>query len=418
MVNNNHFPGLEGELVVRRADGSIKETQIINQSLGKGTITAKIEDKDGNFISETKLPFRSFVDNMALMLLNSFEGATNSMVDTAGATANCKEALCTAAAADDTQGIVVGLNDSNIGYLPAMAVTVDKADYALRRQSTEGTSVNKLTHGASTLSYTQGNGEFTLSRTFTNGTLATVIIKEIGIVGDDGSNNFLLSRDVDESVEFPFESTGNLTPLSLSIPVASVLTVTYNFEVADADGLLNNFLGVMASTMTQAAQNVSTVEVNVGSAGTVSVDFSNPNEAYKLWTAAAGLETAGFLVGDGTTSTSRTAYQLMNIEQALTHAEQVTGTITYPDVAGREIVSNDNDDWAVYKTRVQATRTFTNGTASAIDLEEGAIVLAGSAVAARVPIVRFKFPAKITLNAAEALEMTLRISMITNVKAK
>jgi len=416
--NNSHFPALEGELIVRGVDGSIREKHIIGEMpLGKGTIIATVTNPEGQIVSEDRRPFRSFVNNMALMMLNAFEGATENMIDTSNATANTDSVDVQSSANDDTHGIQVGRNTATGTYLSGMAETVNKADYALRQQCEEGTGVNELTHGATVFAYTNGLSYMSLTRTFTNSSAAQIDVKEIAITGDSGSNKFMLSRDIDESVEVPWVSNGVLTKLDYQIAIGNVLTIVYLFEIADSDGLLNSFLGFMASLMTQAAALVNTCDINTSGSVGVSVDF-HTNPTYALWSAAGAADDQGFLVGTNTVGTDRAEYELLNIEQTVTYAAQDTGTLTYPAVGGRIVVSNNNYDFEVYKTFVTSTRVFTNGTGSAVTLEEGAIALAGSATNARVPIIRFKFPAQVQLNTLEALEMTLKISMITNVVEK
>jgi hypothetical protein len=411
MANNSHFPGLEGELIVRRADGSIREQYDINEKRGMGTVKTSIKKVDGS-VEESSFEFQSFNDNFATMLLNGFEGATNNMVDTSAATGNCKDVTVEAIATDATYGIQVGLNNQDSGYDPAINYQLTgKDDYRLRLPIIEGTAVNQLNHGVVALTYTQSNGYLEITRTFTNNSAANIIVREVGITGDSGSNLFLLSRDTKVSDEYPYSSTGTWSFLALTIAPAEVLTITYQFLLNDNDGILNNFLGMMAGSSDQGAHLLGTAEINVGQVQSVSIDF-NANPTYKLIQAVGGEENQGLLVGTGTSSTSRNNWQLMDIEQTLTYGIQDTATLTYP-VNGWEAVQNNNGVWYVYKTRIETARTFTNSTGSAISLTEGALVMDGSAASARLPIARFKFPATITLNDTEILEMTLRISMIT-----
>lgn len=418
MANNSHFPTLEGELIVRQANGEIKQRLNINEEAGVGEIIVKVLNSDGSLDKEQKFPFRSFVNNTAKMMLASFDelttGASVLMKATDGTTGYARQADVVAAANDSTYGIIVGTDANQSGYIAAIrASQVSADDYALRFQCVEGTSANQFTHSAVTPAYTNGNGLFSFSRTFTNGSGATIVVGEIGIVGYDGSKNYLFSRDVDESVQFPYELTGNIAPLSLSVGAAQILSITYNFQIGDNSGLLNGFLGTLASTWTGGAQTVPTCQVNT-SVSSASVDFY-ANPLYKSWKGAAAAEDVGLLVGDGTASTSRSEFALLNIDQDLTHAEQAAGAITTP-TGGYELVSNNNGDWRVYKTYVGTSRVFTNATGSSIILYEGALALAGSASTARVPIVRFKFPSKVTLGDTESLEFILKIAMISGVE--
>jgi len=419
MANNSHFPSLEGTLTVLFEDGRVKERHELNKISGRGEITAQVHDPEGNLVSEQVFPFQSFVANMAKILLASFEEITAAdttvqTIDTAGAGAYTRGVDCTGPANDDTYGIIVGANDSGTGYLPAMSTSVNRDDYNLRRQFAEGTGTDEFTHGLTAITYTNGNPSFVMSRTFTNGSGATITVKELGVVGDDTAAQVMVVRDTIEDVVFPYSKTGNTANITVTVPDTNVLTVTYSFSVDDADGILNGWLGMVASTLEGGAQTCGTVEINTSSTNT-SLDFY-ANPAYKDWKAAGAVEDQGFLVGTGTASTSRSAYQLMNNEQTVTHNAQTAGTITYPTPNGYDSVSNNNGDWYVYKVYVGATRSFTNTTGSAIALTEGSIVVEGSGSTVRVPIVRFKFPSTITLNDTETLSMDLKISMITTSK--
>ncbi len=421
MINNNHFPGLEGELIVRTADGKIKSKQNLHEPFtGTAEIIAQIHSCDGKLVKEKKIPFKSFTDNMAKMLLAGFENLTTGtevlMTDTSNATGYSKGADVETASAIDASGIIVGLNNSDSGYDANIGTEVNKDDYNLRLQVTHGTGAGQLSHGACTSAYTWGNADgLVFSRTFTNSSGATITVKEIGVVGDDGAKKYLVARDVNDSVQFPQEDTGTPTAINLVIADGQVLTITYSFKIGDSGGITDNFVGMIASSLTGVGVTCGSQTIN-GTYTSGNIDFY-ANPLYKVWQAAAALKTAGILIGDESgRNTSRSSWIVRNTISTLTHEEQAAGEITHAEPSGYDTVSNSISSWLVYKTYIGTSRIFRNNTGSAIaDIDNTAIVLTGSGATARVPIVNLKFPSAVTLNDGESLQVILKIYFITNV---
>jgi len=425
MANKSHFPSLKGQLIVREASGKIKQIHNIKENLGEAKIIATIREQDGTLVSKQDIAFGSFVDNFPKMLLANFEelgsGAAVLMKATDASTAYAKSVVVTNAANDSTHGIIVGKNDNTTGYISSSSASlVSGANYALRFQIAEGTGTDQLTHGACTMDYTFGTGTLDFTRTFTNDGTASITVKEIGIAGAIGGKNYLLVRDIHESVSFPYESAGTSANISLSVGAAQVLTITYSFGISDTDGMVDGWLGVMASLMSGAAANTGTIDLpalggGATSSAIASVDFV-ANPTYTDWKGASTAKNQGFVIGTDESYTNRAEWYMADLDNTVDYELQTTGEIT----TGSLDVSNTVGDWKIYETYIGASRIFRNSSGSLITLYEGGIVLEGSATTARVPIIRFKFASQngVVLNDAESVQMILKIAFVQDAESR
>lgn len=172
----------------------------------KGYYTIEVKNKEGKLLKRIKRKSRSFVQQWNELVAVQLGFKTDlSIKDTGGADrdidyneANFK---ATAAAADDTFGIVVGTGST--------AVTI--ADYALDTICAEGTGADELNYHACSVgdpSVAGSDCSFTVTRSAINSSGSAITIAEIGLqlLGYDGEVGyyFLAVRDVlAEGVEVP-----------------------------------------------------------------------------------------------------------------------------------------------------------------------------------------------------------------------
>lgn len=198
-------------------------------------IECEVKDKDGKLIDKRKFRGMSWVGNIVGFLCCLFKmwhtvtygyystGMSPSFINDVGGTArgislgnasgNYGMILGgQAPAGETTAGIVVGSSDT--------PVSID--DYKLVSQIAHGTGVGQLQYGATTtedIFKTSNSWTFRIVRTFTNGSGATVTVKEIGLyvrLGMPTSPHYytaMFSRDV------------LTTPIN--VPNGATLTVRY-----------------------------------------------------------------------------------------------------------------------------------------------------------------------------------------------
>lgn len=131
-------------------------------------------------------------------LLHMMFGGFNaySVTDTAGATKTPSGYLtsyttlkCTALAADDTYGIVVGLDNT----------AVDIADYALASKCANGAGTNEFNYGGPVgfnLANDATSNTVITTRTFANNSGSSIVVKEIGLIVSNSTGKFLILRDI------------------------------------------------------------------------------------------------------------------------------------------------------------------------------------------------------------------------------
>ena len=96
---------------------------------------------------------------------------------------------CTAPAAVDTYGIVVGLDNT----------AVDIADYALISKCANGAGANEFNYGGPVsfnVSSDATSNSVIVTRTFANNSGNDIVVKEIGLIVYNNSGYFLILRDI------------------------------------------------------------------------------------------------------------------------------------------------------------------------------------------------------------------------------
>jgi hypothetical protein len=201
--------------------------------LPKAVIEFEVTDKNGKLLHKGKFPAKSWVGNIIGLLSGIISiwitvpsgsyGTTLSrsdLTDTGGnargigiscGTAQYPTLGGCAPAGDATAGIVVGSSDTPVSI----------GQFTLQSQIAHGTGSGQLQHGATTVESLVKNSSwyFRVVRTFTNGSGATVTVREIGLYVRLGMTtspyyySCMLARDVPAS--------------PINVPAGSTLTLRY-----------------------------------------------------------------------------------------------------------------------------------------------------------------------------------------------
>jgi hypothetical protein len=180
--------------------------------LPKAVIEFEVRDKNGKLLQKGKFPAKSWVGNIVCLLSAIFSswatstsgyatGSRADLIDTSGTTrplgfgatgAGITFGAC-APAGEITAGIVVGSSDTPVSI----------GQYALIGLIGHGTGSGQLQYQASTVEPLSKNTTwlFRIIRTFTNGSGATVTVREIGLYVKIGSGGqtCMFARDVPTS---------------------------------------------------------------------------------------------------------------------------------------------------------------------------------------------------------------------------
>jgi len=193
----------------------------------RATITFRITNPDGTVVKEWTEPAHSLNYNFGLFM-NALWGATTvSMTNTAGNGVSVDGAsggtmALTAASGNAAYGIVIG-SGASAGSTPSPSL------YNLVAQIPAGINSGQIEYGAVSVSSVSQSGQttsFTISRSFTNVSGATITVTEIGIVvlmtgwnmGAYASGTyFLIAYDIPSS--------------AISVQNGQTLTITYTFSV-------------------------------------------------------------------------------------------------------------------------------------------------------------------------------------------
>jgi len=193
----------------------------------RATITFRITNPDGTVVKEWTEPAHSLNYNFGLFM-NALWGATTvSMTNTAGNGVSVDGAsggtmAVTAASGNAAYGIVIG-SGASAGSTPSPSL------YNLVAQIPAGINSGQIEYGAVSVSSVSQSGQttsFTISRSFTNVSGATITVTEIGIVvlmtgwnmGAYASGTyFLIAYDIPSS--------------AISVQNGQTLTITYTFSV-------------------------------------------------------------------------------------------------------------------------------------------------------------------------------------------
>lgn len=184
--------------------------------------TIEVKDRQGKLLSRERRRSRSFVEQYN-RFINFFAEATDKVIVDTGGTSRTLDRDTNAAS---KMRINAAANSSDAGIVVGTGTTaVAIANRALATQILEGISTGQLTHGAVTIgspSVSAPDCSFTATRIFTNGSGATITVKEIGIYVwdvDTGSivRHFCIIRDVLAATQ--------------DVPDGGAITVVYTIKV-------------------------------------------------------------------------------------------------------------------------------------------------------------------------------------------
>jgi len=153
-----------------------------------------------------------FVKQFGQLLHMMFGGLYEySIKDTAGAiktpsgdSTDYTALRCTAPAAVDTYGIVVGLDNT----------AVDIADYALASKCANGAGANEFNYGGPVsfnISSDAASNSVIVTRTFANNSGSDITVKEIGLIVYNSAGYFLILRDIIANPGLTVVTTEELT---------------------------------------------------------------------------------------------------------------------------------------------------------------------------------------------------------------
>jgi len=172
-----------------------------------------VTDEQGKEVYKTgKQPSKSYVKQfMQIMKAQAQNSSVPEVKDTTGTlrTLSPDRYTMKASDGDDTTGIQVGAGDAS--------VTND--DYALDNKIEHGNGTGQLQYGAMAfydIVEESGYVKFTVSRTFYNGSGASIDVKEIGLVSHTDGCYYLIVRDVLAS--------------PVTVNVGNTLTVQYTLK--------------------------------------------------------------------------------------------------------------------------------------------------------------------------------------------
>jgi len=196
------------------------------------TITFRITNPDGTVVREWTEPAHSLNYNFATLIWALWDANTAVMSDTGGVAIFVNGASggawsVTAPSGNSSYGIVIG-SGASAGSTPSPTA------YNLVAQIPNGTSSGQIEYGAVSVGGVSQSGQitqFTISRSFTNVSGATIIITEIGLIvyvtgfamatvsahSAVSSDNFLIAYDIPSS-EIPIQN-------------GQTLSITYTFSV-------------------------------------------------------------------------------------------------------------------------------------------------------------------------------------------
>jgi hypothetical protein len=198
----------------------------------RATITFRITNPDGTVVKEWTEPAHSLNYNFATLIWALWSASQAEMTDTGGTAIYVQGASggawsVTAASGNSSYGIVVG-SGASAGSTPSPTA------YKLVAQIPQGTSSGQIEYGATSVGSVSQSGQttqFTISRSFTNVSGATLTVTEIGIIvyvtgfamttvstaSAVSSDYFLIAYDIPSS--------------AISVQNGQTLTITYTFSV-------------------------------------------------------------------------------------------------------------------------------------------------------------------------------------------
>jgi len=272
-----------------------KDKKVVQSSGYKAEIEIKVSDNKGKVKGEYKTPFRSYVSNFPNILSSNLLKVTsgneptsinNTIIAGGIESFNVNEAALSAGATS-AKGIWIGdLEDlSSIGTASIAGIydTLNFADFNLKRPiPNEATISTGIVYGTTSISMPSSN-VLQIKRRFTNNLATTLYIDEIGLVGVDSGDSFLIARDG------VYDTFGN----PVEVPASNIVDLTYRFELTNSSGFTNNFLRFLSGEMLGTAPSEPLRDVLNAS---YSYNFSLLSGS-KTLIAAANEDAYGLLVG-------------------------------------------------------------------------------------------------------------------------
>jgi hypothetical protein len=198
----------------------------------RATITFRITNPDGTVVREWTEPAHSLNNNFTSIIYALWSAGTFGMIDINGNSivingASGGTMALTAPSGNTTYGIVIG-SGASAGSTPSPTA------YKLVAQIPQGTSSGQIEYGAVTLNSPTLSGQttsFTISRSFTNVSGATITVTEIGLVV------YMTGFNMEQSGQPPplssdyFLIAYDIPSSAISIQNGQTLTITYTFSV-------------------------------------------------------------------------------------------------------------------------------------------------------------------------------------------
>ncbi len=199
----------------------------------------KVYTADGKLKRELQTPGHSFVRGFLEILYAQMVNTTFAVKDTGGVSQDVvgpDADILDITASGNAKGLVVG------GGNTAVAIS----DFNMANIAGVGTGTNQFTHGTQTYvapTVTGETSQFSILRSFTNGSGSAILVKEVGLMGDGSnvSHDFLLVREVLDSV-VTVEDTEvlNLTAVIQIASGADGTTISADMFIKTADETVNN----------------------------------------------------------------------------------------------------------------------------------------------------------------------------------
>jgi len=198
----------------------------------RATLTFKITDANGTVIKEWTEPAHSLNTNFATIIWALWDAAQAELTDTGGTAIYIQGAsggawAVTAPSGNTSYGIVVG-SGATAGSTPSPST------YKLSAQIPQGTSSGQIEYGAVSVGSTSTSGQttsFTVSRSFTNVSGASLSVTEIGLAvymtGFAMTNVSTSSAITSDYILISYDIPSS----AISVANGQTLTITYTFSV-------------------------------------------------------------------------------------------------------------------------------------------------------------------------------------------
>jgi hypothetical protein len=341
-------------------------------------IELTLYNSDGNIKDYFKIPFRSFTQAFARVIMSrSFiaPGSNINIPDTGGslrtaqAYYNMLGYSAPAPATTYTYGILV--NSSGSSWATSSVAHTGSFSQANGPASgiiAHGTGIGSMSYAIQTfdtgLTEISGSWMFSTSRVFTNNSVANINIKEIDFVSQTYPNSYkiLIARELKDS---------NGNDINVTVAPAQVLTVKYNIYAPSTSGIHRNLLAYMLSEMRDGASIANSVNIVYSDVYVLSaLALSGFNNNYMTHNTGVNVVWNGIMVGKGTTTESLDI--LGPTCQWILHGSSSADQLRYGanNWDGAQYVfstSGSSLEWNI-------KRTFTNGFADPITVNEAMIV--------------------------------------------